>query len=119
MEFLILFWIVCGIGAAFVASNRGASGCLWAFLGFLLGPIGFLMAVANQSDTKCPRCQRGIPKAATRCPECQADLRPPADAADKETRAGRRAGDRHPPIGSTPVIIIHGHQENAPTAPRT
>jgi predicted amidophosphoribosyltransferase len=74
MEILILFWIVCGIAAAFVASSRGANGCLWAFLGFLLGPIGLLMAFASQSDRKCPHCQSGIHADATRCPKCQVPL---------------------------------------------
>ena len=38
MEIFILLWVVCGIGAAVVASNRGASGCLWFGLGVLLHP---------------------------------------------------------------------------------
>jgi hypothetical protein len=74
---LLLFWIACGIGAAFVGSSRGASGCLWAVLGFTLGPIGLLMSFAAISEHKCPHCQSGIAKEATRCPKCQADLVPP------------------------------------------
>src|SRR5579872_6914884 len=74
MELVLLFWIICGIGAAYVASSRGASGCLWAFIGFLLGPIGLLMAFASDSGRKCPHCQSGIHKDATRCPKCQAEF---------------------------------------------
>lgn len=76
MEILFGFWIVCGIGAAFVASSRGASGCLWMFLGFLLGPIGLAMAFAAESKYKCPRCQSNIKEGTTRCPHCQVELRP-------------------------------------------
>lgn len=74
MEILIFFWIVCGIAAAFVASSRGADGCLWCFLGTLLGPIGLLMSFASESKDKCPHCRSGIDPAATRCPKCQGTL---------------------------------------------
>ncbi len=73
-ELLILFWIICGIAAAFVATSRGASGCLWAFLGFLLGPIGLLMAFASESGRKCVYCLKGIHENARRCPHCHADF---------------------------------------------
>jgi hypothetical protein len=76
MEIFVLFWIACAIAAAFVASSRGANGCLWAFLGFLLGPIGLLMSFASQSKDKCPNCHSGIDPAATRCPKCQGTLNP-------------------------------------------
>ena len=44
MEVAIGFWIVCAIVSGIIASSRGLSGCLYTFLGFLLGPFGVLMA---------------------------------------------------------------------------
>ena len=85
MELVILFWIICGIAAAFVASSRGANGCMWALIGVLLGPIGLLMAFASESENKCPKCKSGVRPDATRCPKCQADLSP-----DLEATAPRR-----------------------------
>ena len=49
MELIIIFWIACGIGAAFIANSKGASGCLWFGIGIVLGPIGLLMAMFSGS----------------------------------------------------------------------
>jgi hypothetical protein len=43
MVLAIVVWIFCGIGAAFVAQSRGASGCLWFGLGVLLGLFGLAL----------------------------------------------------------------------------
>ena len=67
MEFLII-WLLFGISAAVVASNRGANGCLWFGIGVLLGPIGF--ALAFTTGTKCPKCASRISEAAKVCPNC-------------------------------------------------
>jgi predicted amidophosphoribosyltransferase len=71
---LVLFWLLCGIAASFIASSRGANGCLWAFLSFLLGPIGLLMAFASQSAWRCPYCQSGVHKDATVCQRCGREI---------------------------------------------
>ena len=42
MEYVIL-WIVCGIGAAAIASSKDRSVFGWLIGGFLLGPIGLLI----------------------------------------------------------------------------
>lgn len=76
VEILLLLWIVCGFFAAVVASNRGASGCLWFGLGVLLGPIGLALSFVAGDTKTCPHCQSQIPAKATRCPKCQADLNP-------------------------------------------
>lgn len=72
MEIAILIWIVFGIAAAMVASNRGASGSLWFALGVLLGPIGFALAFTN--GVKCPKCDSRISTKATICPRCSHSL---------------------------------------------
>jgi hypothetical protein len=76
MEILILIWIVCGIAAAAIASNRGANGCLWFGFGVLFGPIGLACSFAASSGWECPSCRKDVHKNATRCPHCQADLAP-------------------------------------------
>lgn len=68
MELILGAWLLFGICAAVVASNRGANGCLWFGLGALLGPIGFALAFAN--GTKCPQCASRISEAAKVCPNC-------------------------------------------------
>lgn len=71
MEIAILIWVVCGIGAALVASNRGGNGCLWFGLGVLLGPIGLACSFAGGSDRQCPYCKSPIHQSAVKCPKCQ------------------------------------------------
>ena len=34
-----VFWVICGIGASMIARSKGRSGCGWAKVGFLIGPI--------------------------------------------------------------------------------
>jgi hypothetical protein len=68
MEIAIVVWLICGIAAAVVASNRGDSGCIWFGLGILLGPIGF--ALAFTTGVKCPRCASRISEDAKTCPNC-------------------------------------------------
>lgn len=76
MEIAILIWIVCGIAAAKIASDRGASGCLWFGLGMLFGPFGLAFSfAAGNSLWKCPVCRKSIREDALKCPYCQTDLR--------------------------------------------
>src|ERR1019366_229146 len=76
MEVVILVWIVCGVAASFIASNKGANGCLWFGLGILFGPFGLAFSFTAGSDRQCPACRKNIHEKATRCPHCQADLEP-------------------------------------------
>lgn len=41
---VLLIWIICGVITAFMGSVKGRSGCGWFFAGFLLGPIGIIIA---------------------------------------------------------------------------
>lgn len=76
MEIAILIWIVCGIAAAVVASNRGASGCLWFGLGVLFGPFGLAFSFGAGSGRQCHACRKNVRQDALKCPYCQTDLRP-------------------------------------------
>ena len=39
----VIFWILCGIGAAMIALSKNRSGCNWFGAGLLLGPIALLI----------------------------------------------------------------------------
>ena len=85
MPFLII-WLLFGICAAIVASNRGANGCLWFGLGVLLGPIGF--ALAFTTGIKCPKCDSRISEAAHVCPKCGHKLQPDAPPSGSVSASG-------------------------------
>jgi hypothetical protein len=50
-----IVWLICGIGAAMVASSKGRDSCGWFFIGFLIGPFALLivgfMAPASKNST--------------------------------------------------------------------
>lgn len=51
MEIFII-WLLFGIASAVVASNKGRSSCPWSALGVLLGPFGFILALAVSTNQK-------------------------------------------------------------------
>jgi hypothetical protein len=71
--FAFVVWACLGIAAYVVANNRGGSGCGYALLALLLGPIG--LALAFLVGTRCPSCQKTISEQATTCPYCRADIK--------------------------------------------
>lgn len=62
MEYLIL-WIICGIGAAMIASSKNRSAIGWLLGGFLLGPLGLLivgfMSPNKESDGEAESQENG------------------------------------------------------------
>ena len=37
-----IIWVICGLFASSVASNKGHNGCMWCIGGFLFGPLAVL-----------------------------------------------------------------------------
>ena len=79
MEYIII-WIVCGIGAAAIASSKGRSAGAWFLGGLLLGPIGLLIVgfmrevepvVAPKNTVTCPKCGAEVAIGSTWCQRCQ------------------------------------------------
>lgn len=87
MEFLVI-WLVCGIIAAIIGTNKGRSGCGWFLVGVLLGPLGIILALVVAKDTeevekrniqsgemkKCPFCAELVRKEAVVCKHCGMSL---------------------------------------------
>ena len=72
--FYIILWVLAGggIGAA-IGSNKGRGGeGFW--LGFILGPIGWVVAALLDYPRKCPACHGGVPEGATVCKSCGREL---------------------------------------------
>ncbi len=107
MEYVIVFWILCGIAGAAMLSRfkKAGSGCL---LGGLLGPIGLIiawtmrdsakldretavqareaakLAVESREERECPYCAERILKKARVCKHCGHDLEPPASVEESK-----------------------------------
>jgi len=74
MELLFL-WLLCGIAAAMIGSQKG-EGCAGFMAGVLLGPFGILIALFSKGNRKtCPYCKELIHKDAAVCKHCQRDVK--------------------------------------------
>lgn len=86
----VVVWLVCGIIAASIAQSKGYSGCLWAIIGFLLGPlavvcIGLMGRKMSEPDVHgdsathrlCPYCSEPIKREAVKCRHCGSEVTPP------------------------------------------
>jgi ribosomal protein L37AE/L43A len=81
---IVIVWILCGVGAAIAASNKGRDMGPWFMIGFLLGPFGLIYALiipkieikenkikSIEHETKrCPMCAETIKLEAMKCRFC-------------------------------------------------
>ncbi|MDF8335089.1 hypothetical protein [Novosphingobium cyanobacteriorum] len=84
----LVVWLVCAFAAALIASAKGRSSCGFAFLAFILGPLGLIVAALASPDQeeltrrslrngtlrKCPRCAEAIKREALACRFCGCDM---------------------------------------------
>ena len=77
---LVVIWTICGVAGAIVGSPKNAAGAGF-LLGFLLGPIGIIVAFAVDGRRKCPKCATRVNAGATICPQCSSKLVADADIA--------------------------------------
>lgn len=90
MEVLLVIWLLFGVAGGIVMSNKGRSGCGGFAMGFLLGPIGLIIALVMQADhqemdkrtlnqggmRKCPQCAELIKPEARKCRYCGSEVQP-------------------------------------------
>ena len=90
MEILLVIWALFGVAGGIIMSNKGRSGCGGFALGFLLGPIGLIIALVSSTDhremekkalvggdvRKCPQCAELIKREAQKCRYCGSEVEP-------------------------------------------
>jgi hypothetical protein len=76
MELLILagVWLVVMLIGYVIGRARGRGG-FGAFMGLLLGPLGWLIVLLlPRQGTKCPECLGIVPAQARRCQHCGSEI---------------------------------------------
>ena len=71
---VFIFWFVaCGaVGLAIGRGRNNAMGGFW--LGFLLGPIGWIITAVTDYRPQCPACASRINPGARICPACRSGV---------------------------------------------
>ena len=80
----IIIWAMCGLIAMYLYQQRGRSSVTGFLGGFLLGPLGIVLALVSPSQMpKCPHCAEFVKSEALVCKHCGRDL--PSDFAATST----------------------------------
>lgn len=95
MEFPMLIlvpvlWVIWGVVAAVIASNRGGDMAKWLVAGIIFGPFSFPFALFEGGP--CPFCMSRISTQATVCPKCSRNL-PEDRGAPREDRHGSNTAE--------------------------
>ena len=112
---LLLFWVLFGVVAAVVASNKGNSGVAWFFVGVLLGPFGLILSLVVSGDPagverkkiedggylRCEKCAELIRAEATKCRFCGSDV---ARSEAAETQANVRETSKYDEFWKTVIF---------------
>ncbi len=72
MEYLLI-WVACGLLAFLIALIRGGAGCVWFFLGLLLGPVGVILILFTKIY-RCPQCRKRVNRYTAICPHCKYNI---------------------------------------------
>jgi uncharacterized protein (DUF983 family) len=96
--FFLIFWVICGLLAGYLYRQRGRSELVGFWGGFLLGPLGIILALVTPADRvalvrkekeleteklrrgelkKCPHCGELIRPEAKVCRFCGREITPP------------------------------------------
>lgn len=81
---LVFFCVVSGCIGTAIGHLRNSGG-FW--LGFFLGPIGWLLAFLNDGRPQCPACASRFNPGARICPTCRTSLVAPARPVEVEKKA--------------------------------
>ena len=76
--FLFYIWFGSIVATGVIDRGKERNVALWLVVGLLLGPVGFLLALANPRGGKeCPECAKMVRKGAIACKNCGVDFDQP------------------------------------------
>ncbi len=67
----VLGWMAFAVLTTVVATTKGKSRLMWAGIGWLLGPIGLILAVLMPDKRVCPTCKKRVSRRVVFCPFCR------------------------------------------------
>mgnify|MGYP001550901652 CR=1 FL=1 len=77
---LLVFWALCGAVGAMIGDRKGMAG-QGLVMGFVLGPIGIVLALTSTGNRRaCPYCRELVDPAAVVCAHCRRGIVPVAPA---------------------------------------
>jgi len=64
-------WAVVAVMTIVVAKTKGKNAIVWAGIGWVLGPIGLILAVLVPDKRVCPTCKKRVSRRVVFCPFCR------------------------------------------------
>lgn len=109
--------VICAILAAIIANGKNA-GCLGCVVGFLLGPIGVIVACLIDGRPQCPKCSERVQSGAAICPHCSLNLRwsndgTPIPRIQRSIAARDSQSDAWPGVFDLPLPPVGGRDSQA------